>query len=119
MVNRSLTDDGYRDGGIGSKAMKERNTATHSVIAAIDSLMNTDAPEANASQVANLIAASISRLVPRDQRSLCAVMMDKKSCPLKVFRQLIIGDVDGLEHLVANAAWVTQEHARPCTGKTI
>ncbi|MEO0919627.1 MAG: hypothetical protein AAFX98_02900 [Pseudomonadota bacterium] len=91
--------------------MKEHNTATHSVIAAIDSLMSTDALDANANQVSNLIAASISQLVPRDQRTLCTVLMDKKFCPQEVFRQLIIGDVDGLEHLVANAAWITQEHA--------
>ncbi|MEO1748052.1 MAG: hypothetical protein AAFR27_05435, partial [Pseudomonadota bacterium] len=54
---------------------------------------------------------SISQLVPRDQRGLCAALMTKKSCPMSVFRQLIIGDIDGLEHLVANAPWITQGHA--------
>lgn len=91
--------------------MKVRNNVKHSVIDAIDSLMSVEVPDANAPQISNLLAASISQLVPRDQRALCAMFTHKEQCPTDVFRQLLIARVDGLEHLIANAPWMTTQHA--------
>ena len=91
--------------------MTDRINVKHSVIDAIDSLMSIDTPDVNAQQISNLLAASISQLVPRDQRALCAMMAQKDACPLDVFRQILIGGVDGLEQLVVNAPWLETKHA--------
>ncbi|MEO0544380.1 MAG: hypothetical protein AAFY99_11225 [Pseudomonadota bacterium] len=91
--------------------MKDHYDNQHGVIEAIESLLRDDMPNANAQQVGKLLAASISQLVPRDQRALCAMLVKKKTCSVDIMRQLLAAKVDGIEHLVANAPWVSHEHA--------
>ncbi|MEN0001966.1 MAG: hypothetical protein AAF940_13885, partial [Pseudomonadota bacterium] len=92
--------------------MYDNDRKAHLVVDAIDSLLGTDSAKANGAQVAELLAANLSRMVPREQRALCTMLMGKPTCPLPLFEQMVIGDVDGLEHLVANAPWLSGDHVQ-------